>query len=96
MESWRIKQEKILLVLAIKEQEDSCLAKEILKEQVRMEWLGLVKDICRELGHPDNTKEEVVIQKKAVKEAILLSHLKYFTNEMKGRKLENMAKTDMR
>ena len=35
--AWRIKQEKILLVLAIMEQEDGCLAKKVLKEQVRME-----------------------------------------------------------
>ena len=97
--AWRIKQEKILLVLAIKEQEDDCLAKEVLKEQVRMEWPGLgqeVMDICREIGLPDATKEEIVIQKEEVKEAIRMNHLKYLKDEMKGKKLENMVKTDMR
>ena len=97
--AWRIKQEKILLVLAIKEQEDGCLAKEVLKEQVRMEWPGLgqeVKDICKEIGLPDATKEEVVIEKEAVKEAIMMSHVKYLKAEMKGKKLETMANTDMR
>ena len=33
---WRVYQEKVLLVKAIKEQEDGCLAKEVLEEQVRM------------------------------------------------------------
>ena len=97
--AWRIRQEKVLLVMAIKEQEDDCLAKEVLKEQVRMEWPGLgqeVKDICREIGIPDATKEEVFLQKEAVKEAILLSNLKYLKTEMKGKKMETMAKTDMR
>ena len=97
--AWRIKQEKILLVLAIKEQEDGCLAKEVLQEQVRMERPGLgqeVMDICREIGLPDATKEEIVIQKEDVKEAILMNHLKYLKVEMKGKKLENMVKTDMR
>ena len=34
----------ILLVLAIKEQEDGCLAKEVLKEQVRIERIDLVQE----------------------------------------------------
>ena len=37
---WRVYQEKVLLVKAIKEQEDGCLAKEVLEEQVRMGCQG--------------------------------------------------------
>ena len=42
---FRIFQEKVLLVLAIKEQEDNCLAKEVLQEQVRMGWPGLAQEV---------------------------------------------------
>ena len=86
-------------MLAIKEQEDSCLAKEVLKEQVKMEWPGLgqeVKEICKEIGLPDATSESVGMDKEDVKDAILLHHLQFLKIEMRGKKLEAMARTDMR
>ena len=49
---WRICEEKILLVLAIWGQEDSCLAKYVLRQQVRMGWPGLgrdVRNICQKM-----------------------------------------------
>ena len=66
-----------------------------------MEWPGLgqqVKDICKEKGLPDATKEEVVMEKETVndKESILMSHLKYLKAEMKGRMVETMSKTGIR
>ena len=66
-----------------------------------MEWPGLgqqVKDICKDIGLPDATKEEVVMEKEAVNEmeSILMSHLKYLRDEMKGRMLETLSKTDIR
>ena len=59
-------QEKVLLVKAIKEQEDGCLAKEVLEEQVRMGWPGLaqeVKEICHLTGLPDITERDVKLDK---------------------------------
>ena len=77
---WRVWEEKLLLAQAIKEQEDNCLAKEVLQEQVRMGWPGLaqeVQKICQQTGLPDATADNVRIDKKTVKEAIKLRHLKF-------------------
>ena len=96
---FRIFQEKVLLVLAIKEQEDNCLAKEVLQEQVRMGWPGLaqeVQKICQQTGLPDATADNVRIDKETLKEAIKLRHLKFMKEEMRGVKLEKMKMTDMR
>ena len=63
-------QEKVLLILAIREQEEGCLAKEVLEEQVRMGWPGLgqeVQEICRQTGLEDATAEEVQLDKEALK-----------------------------
>ena len=97
--SWRIKQEKVLLVLALKQQEEDCLAREVLQEQMRMGWPGLgkeVQDICKEIGLPDATDVKVNMAKEDVKEAITVHHLMYIKKEMKGKKLEAMSRTDMR
>ena len=86
-------------MLALQQQGEGCLAKEVLQEQVRMGWPGLgqeVQAICREIGLPDATCETVMIEKEAVKEAILIHHHKHLKHEMKGKKLEKMARTDMR
>ena len=86
-------------MLAIKEQEDGCLAKEVLKEQVRMEWPGLVQEvkaICKDIGLPDATSERVSMDKEAVKDAILIHHLQFLKTEMRGKKLVVMAMSDMR
>ena len=63
---WRIWEAKILLVLAIWGQEDSCLARQVLQEQVRMGWPGLareVRNICHKIGLPDATIDEEIIEK---------------------------------
>ena len=96
---WRVFQEKVLLVKAIKEQEEGCLAKEVLEEQVRMGWPGLareVQEICQLTGLPDITNSDINIEKEEIKEAMTVSHLKYLKEEMKGAKLEEMKRTDMR
>ena len=62
-------------------------------------WPGLgqeVKEICKKVGLPDATSEEVDIEKEAVKEAIRFHHLQYLKDEMKGKKVEIMARSDMR
>ena len=86
-------------MLAIWGQEDSCLARQVLQEQVRMGWPGLgreVRDICHKIGLPDASNEEVNIEKEAVKEAIKLDHLKYLKENMQGEKLRVMSQTDLR
>ena len=97
--SWRIKQEKVLLVIALKEQKEDCLAREVLQEQLRMGWPGLGKEvqcICKEIELPDATYDNVNITKEAVKEAISIHPLVYLKTEMKGKKVEAMSRTDMR
>ena len=96
---FRVWQEKVLLILAIREQEEGCLAKEVLEEQVRMGWPGLgqeVQEICRQTGLEDATAEEVQLDKEAVKEAMKVSNLKYMKEDMTGAKLDNMRRSDMR
>ena len=75
------------------------MAQEVLQEQARMGWPGLgkeVQEICKEIGLLDATSQTVDIDKEAVKEAIQLHHLQHLKKEMKGKKLEVMARTDMR
>ena len=89
----------MLLVVAIKEQEKDCLAREILDEQVRMDWPGLakeVKKICQEVGLPDATNPNTRLKGEAVKEAIRINHHQHLKEDMRGKKLEKMKTTDMR
>ena len=48
------------------------------------------------MGLPNATAGNVNITKEAVKEAISINHLMYLKTEMKGKKVEAMARTDMR
>ena len=96
---WRVWEAKVLLVVAIREQEEDCLAKEILDEQVRMDWPGLakeVKKICQEVGLPDATDPNTRLQRETVNEAIRINHHQHLKEDMRGKKLEKMKTTDMR
>ena len=96
---WRVWQAKLLLAVAIREQEEGCLAREVWEEQVRMGWPGLaqeVKDICKQIGLPDVTDSQARIEKDAIKEAIVINHLKCLKEDMSGKKLQIMKQTDMR
>ena len=55
-----------------------------------------VQAICKEIGLPDTTDNEENIAKDAVKEVIGLQHLTLLKREMKGKKVEAVAQTDMR
>ena len=80
---WRLWEANILLVLAIWGQEDICLARQLLQEQIRMGWPELgreVMEIFQKIGPPDASDEEVDIEKEAVKEAIIIDHLQYPVN----------------
>ena len=66
----RVMEAKIMLVRAIRTQEEGQLAREVLQEQLAMGFPGLgqeVKEHCSELGLPDAITEEV--EKEEVKEA---------------------------
>ena len=74
---WRVWQAKVLLDVAIREQEEGCLAREVWEEQVRMGWPGLareVKAICKEIGIADITDSQTRIDKDEIKEAIIINH----------------------
>ena len=96
---WRVWQAKVLLAVAIREQEEGCLAREVWEEQVRMGWPGLareVKAICKEIGIADITDSQTRIDKDEIKEAIIINHLKCMKEDMSGKKLDIMKRTDMR
>ena len=88
----------MLLVMAIRRQEEGGLAREVLEEQLAMGFPGLgqeVTQICEELGIPDTSRQEV--SKEELKDAIKMIHLAYLKAEMVGKtKLEAIARTDMR
>ena len=59
---WRVMEAKVLLVLAIRRQEEGGLALEVLQEQMAMGFPGLgqeVRQICLEVGLPDATRLDV-------------------------------------
>ena len=60
---WRVMMEaKVLLVLAIRRQEEGGLALEVLEEQMAMGFPGLgqeVRQICLEVGLPDATRKDI-------------------------------------
>ena len=98
---WRVWEAKVLLHLAIQEQEDGGVAREVLEEQIRMEWPGLgmeVRNICKEVGLPDLTQSNTHADKEAIKQAIKYNHLKHLKAEMakpSSKKLKLMAQSDM-
>ena len=97
---WRVWKEKLLLILALQEQEEGGLARDVLGQQLLMAWPGLgqeVKMICKEVGLPDITLEAVTVTKEAVTEAVKYNNLKQLKLEMqsKGQKLKQMSQTDM-
>ena len=95
---WRVMEAKVQLVQAIRRQEEGGLAKEVLEEQLSMGFPGLgqeVTQICRELGLPDASRQEV--DKEEIKEGIQVHHLKALKNEMVGKvKLQDLYNTDTR
>ena len=72
---WRIWEEKLLLVKAIKMLEDDVLAKEVFKQQLEMDWPGLTREareICQAIGLPDVCT--VKVTKHDIQEAVFYDH----------------------
>ena len=93
---WRVWEAKILLVQAIRRQEDGGLAKDVLEEQVRMSWPGLaseVSQICKEINLPDASTKDV--DKEDIKKAIKYDHIKSLKLDLKGEKLKSMSNSDI-
>ena len=93
--SHRVKEAKVLLVKAIRTQEEGQLAREVLQEQLAMGFPGLgmeVRDICKELGLPDVTVMDV--EKDKVRKTIQLSNLAKLKTDMQGKlSLEELCRT---
>ena len=73
----RVMQAKVLLVIAIRRQEEEGLDREVLEEQLFMGFPALgqeVKEICKEVGLPDATRMDVQVSK--VKDAITIQNLR--------------------
>lgn len=90
---WRVWQEKCLLVRAIRRQEEGCLAREMLQEQISRGWPGLaveVTEICKIIGLKDVCREDV--EKEDIKEAIFYHHYASMKAEMSpnGQVLEKL------
>ena len=83
---WRIWREKLLLVLAIRNQEEGVLAKEVFREQVDLGLPGLVQEvkvICATIGLPNVCIcSPDKVNKKVIKEHIFYHHLKTVKEEL--------------
>ena len=81
--AWRVKEAKVLLVRAIRRQDERGLAREVLEEQLAMGCPGLgqeVSAICKEVGLPDACRTEVEASR--VKENIRLDHLNFLNAKL--------------
>ena len=81
---WRVWQEKLLLILAIKDQYEGVLVKQVFEDQVCLELPGLnqeAKEICLAIGLPNICK--VNVTKKEVQENIFYHHMKCLKEELR-------------
>ena len=93
---WRVWELKIHLIQAIRRQEEGGLAREVLEEQLEMDWPGLaseVRDICKEIMIPDASRRD--IEKETIKKAIIYDHVKSLKKELTGDKLKDMSNSDV-
>ena len=87
---------KIHLIQAIRRQEEGGLAREVLEEQLEMDWPGLaseVRDICKEIMIPDASRRD--LEKETIQKAIIYDQLKSLKKELTGDKLKDMANSDV-
>ena len=95
---WRIWQEKILLLMRIKNQDEGSLCRQVYEEGRAKGWPGLgkeVTEICRQLGIPD--VNSCCITKDAVKKAIYDHHYMDLKKELEGsQKLQEVKNENFR
>ena len=79
-------EQKLLLILAIRQQEEDVLAWQVLKEQVELGLPGLaqeVTDICTQIGLEDICSGRPDrISKEKIQESIFYNHLKHLKEEL--------------
>ena len=99
---WRVWEQKLLLILAIRQQGEDVLARQVLEEQVELGLPGLgqevtnicskigLQDICR--GRPDR------VTKEKIKEQIFYHHLQHMKEELGAlkEKGKELVKVDIR
>ena len=88
----RVWEAKILLVQAIRRQEEGGLARQVLEEQLQMGWPGLaqeVSQICQDIHLSDGAREDICDED--IKKAIKYDHIKVLKLQLRGRKLQQMA-----
>ena len=95
---WRVMEAKVLLVLAIRRQEEGGLALEVLEEQMAMGFPGLgqeVRQICLEVGLPEATRMDV--KPEEVRKCLKLENLKQQKSKMVGMtKLQELSQSNTR
>ena len=78
--------QKLLLILAIRQQEEDVLAWQVLKEQVELGLPGLaqeVTEICTQIGLEDICRGMPDrISKEKIQESIFYNHLKHLKEEL--------------
>ena len=94
---WRLWEKKILLLLKIKQQDESSLSHQIYKEGKLRGWAGLgseVTDICKDLNIPD--ANDHTLTKEEVKRAVFDNHYMDMKKEMKekSKKLKEICEED--
>ena len=95
---WRVWQEKLLLILAIRKLEEHTFAKEMFEQQLTEGWPGLTAEattICKDIGIKDVCREDV--SKDDIKTGILNHHHAALKKEMEGKeKCVELLKVDLR
>ena len=95
---WRIWEQKLLLVKAIRQLEDNVLAKEVFNQQLEMGWPGLAREatkICQEIGLQDICRKD--ISKKNIQEAVFFNHYRELKKEVASfEKLDDIKHEDIR
>ena len=96
---WRLWEQKILLLLRVKQQDKTTLSRQVYEEGMVRGWAGLgaeVREICKTIQIPDVNEKSIT--KAEVKNAIFAHHYKDMKSEMKekSRKLEEIAHEDFR
>ena len=99
---WRVWREKLLLLLAIRQQEEGVLACEMLDAQISLGLPGLAKEctlICHKIGLPDICRGRPErVSKDEISEHIFFNHLKSVKEDLGSlkEKGKELMKVDIR
>ena len=95
---WRIWEEKILLLIRIKQHGTDVLCRQVYEESMKHDWPGLgqeVAEICAKIGISDVNRTKV--NKSDVRKAVFEHHYEEMINVVKDqKKLEDIKEDDFR